>query len=211
MGEDKFELQGDYTESEKAKQAKKEKKSIAAKKASETRKRKKEQKQKEEDAVFWKQQTEKGYKNLFGENNNVKNIKNMANTIRISEENLRNIISEAVTKVIAEEYNISEEELQEGWLGQIGDAGKTFFSKDNAGKGLNGRFDAARKNYATRGELDNLQGLKDQLIQLVNAKQIDPNSTVAQLIGGNMNGGKFGRLSGAINNRKGQMMRRGLK
>ena len=107
MGEDKFELQGDYTESEKAKQAKKEKKSLAAKKASETRKRKKEQKQKEEDAVFWKQQTEKGYKNLFGENNNVKNIKNMANTIRISEENLRNIISEAVTKVIAEEYNIS--------------------------------------------------------------------------------------------------------
>ena len=32
MSEDKFELQGDYTESEKAKQAKKEKKSLAAKK-----------------------------------------------------------------------------------------------------------------------------------------------------------------------------------
>ena len=107
MGEDKFELQGDYTESEKAKQAKKEKKSLAAKKASETRKRKKEQKQKEEDAVFWKQQDEKGYKNLFGENNNKtdKNeSKNMSNknTIKLTESELKEIISESVKNVLVE-------------------------------------------------------------------------------------------------------------
>lgn len=135
----------------------------------------------------------------------------MANTVRISEENLRNMISEAVTKVLAEEYNISEEELQEGWFGQVGDAAKTFVSGDNKGKGLSGRWNAAKKNYATRGELDDFQGLRDKLVQLVNAKQINPNSTVAQLIGGNMNNNKFGRLSGAIANRKGQMMKRGLK
>ena len=64
MSEEKLELHADYTDREKAKQAKKEKKSLSAKKAAETRKRKKEQRQKEEDAVFWKQQDERGYKNL---------------------------------------------------------------------------------------------------------------------------------------------------
>lgn len=205
-----FKLYGDLTDREKEKELKRQKKAASAKKAVETRKRKKEEKRKAEDAVFWKQQDELGYKNLFGENNNIKITKNMNNTVRISEENLRNMISEAVTKVICEEYNISEEELQEGWFGQVGDAAKTFVSGDNKGKGISGRWDAARKNYTTRGEIDNLQGLRDQLIQLVDAKQINPNSTVAELIGGSMNKGRFGRLSGAINNRKGQMMRRGL-
>ena len=62
-----LDLHGDYTERERDIQIKKEKKSNAAKKAAETRKRKKEEKRKEEDKLFWKQQDEMGYKNLFGE------------------------------------------------------------------------------------------------------------------------------------------------
>lgn len=107
MSEEKLELHADYTDREKTKQAKKEKKSLSAKKAAETRKRKKEQKQKEEDAVFWKQQTEKGYKNLFDENNNKtdKNkSKNMSkkNTIKLTEGELKKIITESVKKVLNE-------------------------------------------------------------------------------------------------------------
>ena len=64
---DELALYGDYTEEEKAKQAKKEKKSQAAKKAAETRKKKQAEKKKAEDKAFWEKQKEGGYTNLFGE------------------------------------------------------------------------------------------------------------------------------------------------
>ena len=199
MGEDKFELQGDYTESEKAKQVKKEKKSLAAKKASETRKRKKGQKQKEEDAVFWKQQTEKGYKNLFGENNNVKNIKNMANTIRISEENLRNIISEAVANVLAEE-NIEEGILDFG--SQLGAGIKTAVGAKD--KGFMDRMKAGYDNFKTKGEINKLENLRKILLKMIEDGEIDPKMPVGKLAG-------IGSISDTIGQKKAQMKSKGLK
>lgn len=65
--EEPFQLYGDYTDSQKAAQLKKQKKSEAAKKAAETRKRKKEEKYKEDEKRFWQRQEELGYKDLFGE------------------------------------------------------------------------------------------------------------------------------------------------
>ena len=125
------------------------------------------------------------------------------NIITITESSLRNMIMEAVENALQE-----TETLEEGFWGQVGDAAKTFVSKNNAGKGLTGRFQAAQKNYATRGELDNLTALRDQLKQFVANRELDPNMTIGQLIGGGYrNPGKFGSL---IGNRKSQMTKRGL-
>ena len=131
MSEEKLELHADYTDREKAKQAKKEKKSLSAKKAAETRKRKKEQRQKEEDAVFWKQQDEKGYKNLFGENNNKINkneTKNMSkkNTIRLTESDLKRIISESVKKILRENQYY-EDMIQQIDINELIEMGNTCY------------------------------------------------------------------------------------
>ena len=64
--DDSLILNGDYTDKERDVQLKKEKKAVSARKAAENKK-KKEEKKKAEDAAFWKQQDELGYKNLFGE------------------------------------------------------------------------------------------------------------------------------------------------
>jgi hypothetical protein len=126
------------------------------------------------------------------------------NTITITESELKNMIMEAVEDALVNE----EDNLEEGLLGQFGDASKTFFSRDNAGKGLSGRFQAAKKNYATRGELDKLTALRDELKQFVADKELDPNMTIGQLIGGGYrNPGRFASL---IGNRKSQMTKRGL-
>ena len=199
MSEEKLELHADYTEREKAKQAKKEKKSLSAKKAAETRKRKKEQRQKEEDAVFWKQQDEKGYKNLFGENNNSKNIKNMANTIRISEENLRNMISEAVANVLAEE-NMDEGILDFG--SQISAGIKTAVGAKD--KGFMDRMKAGYDNFRTKGEINKLENLRKILLKMIEDGEIDPKMPVGKLAG-------IGSISDTIGQKKAQMKNKGLK
>lgn len=105
MSDDKLELHADYTDREKEKLKKKEKKTLSAKKAAETRKKNKEKKQKEEDAVFWKKQDELGYKNLFGENKNKLKIDMAKNTIRLTESELKRIITESVKRILKENEN----------------------------------------------------------------------------------------------------------
>ena len=104
MDNETLELHADYTEKEKLKQKKKEKRILSAKKAAETRKKNKEKKQKEEDAAFWKKQDELGYKDLFGENKNKKNM-NRKNTIRLTESELKRMITESVRRVLKENEN----------------------------------------------------------------------------------------------------------
>ena len=71
------------------------------------------------------------------------------------------------------------------------------------------RFSAAKKNWNTQGELNGLNNLAQQLSLFVDAGQINPQMTIAQLIGGKYNNGKFGRMSGMAANRRGQISRRG--
>ena len=54
-----------------------------------------------------------------------------------------------------------------------------------------------------------MQGLIKQLSQFIDAGEIDPNTTIAQLVGGKYNSNKFGRMSGMIGNRQSQISRRG--
>ena len=75
--------------------------------------------------------------------------------------------------------------------------------------GLKDRFNAAKKNWGTQGELNDLSNLRQQLEQYVETGQLNPQMTIAQLVGGKYNGNKFGRMSGMIGNRQSQISRRG--
>lgn len=111
------------------------------------------------------------------------------------------MISEAIT-------NTLNESCDEGFFNNLGTGAKTFFSNKNAGKGVGGRFDAAKKNFQTQGKLDNMKDIISKLSALVDQRAIDPNTTVAQLIGGKYNGNKFGKMTGMVGNFQSQINKR---
>lgn len=132
----------------------------------------------------------------------------MKQTIRLTEANLRNMIQEAV------EDAINNGELDEGFWNQLKTGANTFMNK----KGKTGSFvtnmkdkwNAAKANYQTQGELDGMNDLINKLSQFIDAGQIDPNTTIAQLVGGKYNNNKFGKMTGKMNNRKAQLRQRGF-
>lgn len=104
------------------------------------------------------------------------------------------------------------EEMDENWLkdkvNQTRSAIKTFTNRDKDAS-MYQRFSNAKKNWNSQGELNGFQNLRDQLSQYLDAGQIDPQTTVAQLVGGKYNGNKFGKLTGQIANRRAQISNRG--
>lgn len=109
-------------------------------------------------------------------------------------------------------YSTINEALQdEGFWNNLKTGAKTFVSSNNRGGGIAGRFQNAKKNYNLQGQYDNMGDLVNKLTQFVEAGQIDPQITVAQLIGGKMNGNKFGKMSSRMANMKSQMTKNGLK
>ena len=154
----------------------------------------------------------------------------MKRTLKQSQ--LENMISECVGQVLAESreprrqvmneaqlshyiQNIINEEMEsEGWFGDKWKQAKTaantaFQNGGEEGIGLKDRFNAAKKNWQTQGELNNLSNLRQQLEQYVEAGQLNPQMTIAQLVGGKLNNNKFGNLSAKMANRQGQISRRG--
>lgn len=71
------------------------------------------------------------------------------------------------------------------------------------------RLQNARKNWNTQGELNGMNSLIQQLSQLLDARKIDPQTTVAQLVGDKYNNNKFGTMTGMVANRRGQISGRG--
>ncbi|MCF0213830.1 MAG: hypothetical protein HUK13_10090 [Muribaculaceae bacterium] len=129
--------------------------------------------------------------------------------IRITESDLHQIIKESVQSILNEQMN---EELEENWFGDKWKQTKSAFStatQNNWDLGLKDRFTKAKQNWNSQGELNSLNNLAQQLSQFVDAGQLNPQMTIAQLIGGKYNGGRFGRMSGMAANRKGQISRRG--
>lgn len=130
------------------------------------------------------------------------------NKIRLTESQLHDIIRESVYNVL------NENEVEEGWFGDKWNQVKSAYNTATQNGGEDGmsmrdRFSAAKKNWNTQGELNGLNNLAQQLSQFVDAGQINPQMTIAQLIGGKYNNGKFGRMSGMTANRRGQISRRG--
>ena len=124
--------------------------------------------------------------------------------IRLTESDLHRIIKESVANVLA------EEEFEEGWLEdkwkQTKSAvGTAFNGEGNVGQ----RMQNAKKNWNNQGELNGLNNLQQQLDQLIDARKISPQTTVAQLVGGKYNNNKFGTLTGMAANRKGRISKNG--
>ena len=135
----------------------------------------------------------------------------MAERIRLTESELQNMIRQCVNEAINQ--SVADGELEEGWLGdkwnQTKSAAKTMFNNSKEQQPLSDRWKNAKKNWNSQGELNDLQNLKDQLSKYLEAGQIDPQTTIAQLVGGKFNNNKFGKLTGQIANRKAQISNRG--
>lgn len=124
----------------------------------------------------------------------------MRKTVRLTESEFRAMVEQTVNEALQDE----------GLWNNIKTGAKTFVSNTNKGDGIKGRFQNAKKNYKLQGEYDNMQNLIKQLSQFIDAGQIDPNTTIAQLVGGKYNNNKFGRMTGKMNNRMSQMRNNGL-
>lgn len=116
--------------------------------------------------------------------------------LKLNEKKLHKIISEAIENVLY------EQEMEESWVGdkwnQAKQAGRTFFN--GTGQGLKNRFQNAQQNWNNQGQLNNINNLIAQLSEFVDANQIDPNTTIAQLIGGKYRQGKFGKMTSRMQN-----------
>ena len=142
------------------------------------------------------------------ENNNEINENNMSKIV-LKEEDLMTLVNESVKKVINEA--IQNGELDEGWFGDKWNQIKTGANTLAQGgdMSLKDRFGAAKKNWTSQGELNNINSLSAQLSKFVEDGQLNPNMTIAQLIGGKINGNKFGRMSAMAANRRSQISKRG--
>lgn len=125
--------------------------------------------------------------------------------IRLTESDLHDIVKESVENIL------SENEMEEGWFGDKWNQTKSAVGTalSNNGGSMGQRLQNARKNWNTQGELNGMNSLQQQLIQMLDARQISPQTTVGQLVGGKYNNNKFGTMSGMVANRRGQISRRG--
>lgn len=126
--------------------------------------------------------------------------------IKLTESQLQDIICESVYKIL------NEQEMEEGWIGDKWNQAKSAFntaSHVQNGMSMKDKFSAVKKNWDTQGELNNLNNLIKLLSQFVDSGQLNPQMTIAQLIGDKYNNGKFGRMSAMTANRKAQIARRG--
>lgn len=127
----------------------------------------------------------------------------MRNTIKLTESEFKEIVQTTVNEAL------QDEALWDKW-NSLKTAAKTFASKNNSNTGLSGRFSNAKKNYNLQGQYDELNRLVQQLSKFIDAGQIDPNTTIAKLIGGKYNGNKFGNMTGKMSYQMQQMHKNGL-
>lgn len=130
----------------------------------------------------------------------------MKTRIRLTESQLNDLIRESVYNVL------NEEDMEEGWLSnkfkQGKQALKTAF-QDGDEMSIMDRWNNAKKNWSNQGELNNLNDLIQSISEFVDNGEIDPQTTIAQLIGGKYNHGRFGRMTGKAANRRNQIARLG--
>ena len=130
----------------------------------------------------------------------------MRTRIRLTESQLNDLIRESVYNVL------NEEGMEEGWLNnkykQGKQALKTAF-QDSDEMSIRDRWNNAKKNWSNQGELNNLNDLIQSISEFVDNGEIDPQTTIAQLIGGKYNHGRFGRMTGKAANRRNQIARLG--
>lgn len=137
----------------------------------------------------------------------------MKQTITMNEEQFHRFLKNIVNETI------NSQEIDEGLWDQVKTGAKTFFNpkKDsnnttNDGRvDLSNRFNNAKNNFQLRGQYDNMNDLRNKLIELINNRNISPETTIGQLIGGKYNNNRYGTMNGITSNQMSQMRRNGLK
>jgi hypothetical protein len=105
---------------------------------------------------------------------------------------------------------LRKNEIDEGWFGDKWNQTKSAVGTAFNGEGNFGqRLQNAKKNWDTQGDLNGINNLRQQLVQMLDAHQISPQTTVGQLVGGKYNNNKSGTMTGMAANRRGQISRRG--
>lgn len=121
----------------------------------------------------------------------------MAQKITLTESRLREMISEAL------EEALKEDNVEEGWLGdkwnQVKSAYNTVANSSNQ-KSFSDKISAAKKNWNSQGELNDMSNLVAQLKQFVANRAIQSTDTVAQVIQ---------KMQSIRGNRAAQISRRG--
>lgn len=128
------------------------------------------------------------------------------NIVRLTESQMHQLITESVMQII-NEMQSEDGEMDEGFLDRLKTGANTFFGRDKGSLGK--RWNNAKANYRTQGELDTYSDLIKQLSDLIDQRKISPDTTVAQLVGGKYNNNKFGTMTGMVGNRKTQLRNRG--
>ena len=108
--------------------------------------------------------------------------------------------------------DLNQEQIEEGWLGDKWNQAKSAYgtaTQSNDRMGLKDRFQAAKKNWESQGQLNNINALIQQISQFVDSGEINPQMTIGQLIGGKYNKGRFGKMTSIANNQRNQIKRRG--
>ena len=133
-------------------------------------------------------------------------MKNSKKIIRLTEDDIRQIVLASVQQCL-------NEEVDEGWFGdkwnQVKTAANTVKGNYQGGQGIGQTIKNATTNWKTQGQLNDLNNLKQQLSQFIDDGKLNPNMTIAQLVGGKYNNNKFGKLSGMIGNRQAQINNKG--
>ena len=122
---------------------------------------------------------------------------------------LSSSIRESVQQALAAS---DQEQIEEGWLGDKWNQAKSAYgtaTQSNDRMGLKDRFQAAKKNWQSQGQLNNINALIQQISQFVDSGEINPQMTIGQLIGGKYNKGRFGKMTSIANNQRNQIKRRG--
>ena len=131
-------------------------------------------------------------------------MSNQKQTTKLNYSELTKLINESLLKIMKEEYVV------EGWFNdkwkQTKSAAGTVM---NAQGNIRQKFNNAKQNWNTQGELNNISNLRQQIMQLIKAKKIKPQLTLAQFVGGAYNNGRFGTMDGMAMNRKRQIQKRG--
>lgn len=124
--------------------------------------------------------------------------------VTISESVLKKYIQESVDKVLNEAMehmpNVEENTEEEGFIDNLKTGAKTFFSNNPKYQqdSISNRWQRAKANYQAQNKIGNYRMIISQLAELVNAGKLNPEMTIAQLIGGKYNNNRIGRLNSFI-------------
>ena len=116
---------------------------------------------------------------------------------------------DAVYNSVKEAYN---ERFNITWLdyAEANDGQGLFISKKASDEyGITNisqlQANADKLRFCSQGEFDDMGKLKETLSAMLDRREISPNTTVAQLVGGKYNKGRFGTMTGVMGNRQAQM------